>query len=98
MIVYRTCTVVLHINKTECLIINQNGSSNEAHRIDTLVQSQVSLISMSKSFVENLLPAFLSFFVGPWSDKYGRKPLLLAGYTGKGINKNNAWYNNLFDI
>ncbi|XP_035738036.1 proton-coupled folate transporter-like isoform X1 [Vespa mandarinia] len=82
LIVYRTCTVVLNINKTECLIINQNGSSNEAHRIDILVQSQVNLISMSKSFVENLLPAFLSFFVGPWSDKYGRKPLLLAGYTG----------------
>lgn len=82
---YRTCTIVLGINQTECSIIHQNGSSKEALRIDALVQPQVSLMSVSKSLIQSLLPAFLSFFVGPWSDKYGRKPLLLAGYVGQSI-------------
>ncbi|KAK2580079.1 hypothetical protein KPH14_012362 [Odynerus spinipes] len=83
--VYRTCTTLLGINQTECSILHQNGSSKEALRIDALVQPQVSLMSMSKSLIQSLLPAFLSFFVGPWSDKYGRKPLLLAGYIGQSI-------------
>ncbi|KAH0953519.1 hypothetical protein HN011_010320 [Eciton burchellii] len=82
MIVYRTCTVMLGINKTECQILHTNSNSVEAHRIDSLVQPRASLILMSKSFVESIFPSFLSLFLGPWSDKYGRKPVILSGYIG----------------
>ncbi|XP_014483618.1 PREDICTED: proton-coupled folate transporter-like isoform X2 [Dinoponera quadriceps] len=81
LIIYRTCTVTLRINQTECLILHNNGSSPEALKINLQVQPHVSLILMSKSFIESIFPSFLSLFLGPWSDKYGRKPLILSGYT-----------------
>lgn len=37
---------------------------------------------MSRAILENIVPAFISLFVGPWSDKYGRKPILLSTFTG----------------
>jgi PCFT/HCP family folate transporter-like MFS transporter 1/3 len=86
MIVYRTCTVMLGINKTECQILHTNSNSVEAHRIDSLVQPRASLILMSKSFVESIFPSFLSLFLGPWSDKYGRKPVILSGYIGDQVH------------
>ncbi|KAM0729267.1 putative peptidoglycan muropeptide transporter SLC46 [Formica fusca] len=82
LIVYRTCIITLGINKTECLILHNNSSSEEALRINTKVQPQASLILMSKSFIESIFPSFLSLFLGPWSDKYGRKPVILSGYIG----------------
>ncbi|XP_050453837.1 tetracycline resistance protein, class B-like isoform X3 [Cataglyphis hispanica] len=82
LIVYRTCIITLGINKTECLILHNNSSSEEALRINTKVQPQASLILMSKSFIESLFPSVLSLFLGPWSDKYGRKPVILSGYIG----------------
>ncbi|EZA62407.1 hypothetical protein DMN91_010681 [Ooceraea biroi] len=82
MIVYRTCTMMLGVNKTECRILHDNSSSPEAHRIDLLVQPHASLIVMSKSFVESIFPSLLALFLGPWSDKYGRKPVILSGYIG----------------
>lgn len=83
LIVYRTCTMTLRINQTECLILHNNSSSPEALKINTQVQPQASLILMSKSFIESIFPSFLSLFLGPWSDKYGRKPVILSGYIGK---------------
>lgn len=85
LIVYRTCIITLGINKTECLILHNNSSSEEALRINTKVQPQASLILMSKSFIESIFPSFLSLFLGPWSDKYGRKPVILSGYIGNYI-------------
>ncbi|XP_055705496.1 proton-coupled folate transporter-like isoform X2 [Phlebotomus papatasi] len=37
---------------------------------------------MVRSLVEQMIPAFCSLFMGPWSDKFGRKPLLYASFTG----------------
>lgn len=80
---YRTCTMTLKINQTECMILHNNSSSAEALRINSQVQPQASLILTSKSFIESIFPSFLSLFLGPWSDKYGRKPVILSGYIGK---------------
>lgn len=37
---------------------------------------------MSRAILENIVPAFISLFIGPWSDKYGRKPILLSTFAG----------------
>ncbi|XP_014612074.1 PREDICTED: proton-coupled folate transporter-like isoform X1 [Polistes canadensis] len=84
LVLYRTCTIVLNINKTECLLLKNNGSSSEALRINKLVQPEIYIFNICKSVIESLLPTILSFFVGPWSDTYGRKPLFITslfGYT-----------------
>ena len=51
--------------------------------LEKSVQPHASYILMYQSFVTGIVPALLSFFLGPWSDRYGRKPLLLAGYAGE---------------
>ncbi|XP_012226554.1 probable peptidoglycan muropeptide transporter SLC46 isoform X2 [Linepithema humile] len=82
LIVHRTCLVTLGINETECLILHNNSSSAEALRINQIVQPYTSFILTSKSFIESTWPSCLSLFLGQWSDKYGRKPLLISGYLG----------------
>lgn len=79
---YRTCSITLNINKTECLLLHENSSSAEALKIDAQVQPKASLILMTKSIIESVIPAFLSLFLGPWSDIYGRKSIMLPGYVG----------------
>ncbi|XP_043502265.1 proton-coupled folate transporter-like [Polistes fuscatus] len=84
LLMYRTCTIVLNINKTECMLLKNNGSSSEALRINKLVQSEIYKYNICRSVIENLFPTIISFFVGPWSDTYGRKPLIITslfGYT-----------------
>lgn len=80
LIVYRTCVSTLKLNDTECSILHSNSSSEEALRINSMAQPYAALIIMSKSFMESISPSFLLLFLGPWSDKYGRKPVMLSGY------------------
>lgn len=82
LIVYRTCSVTLSINKTECSLLHDNSSSAEALKIDAQVQPKASLILMTRSIIESIVPALLSLFLGPWSDIYGRKSIMLSGYIG----------------
>lgn len=85
LIVYRTCIKILKLNETECSILRNNSSSEEALRINSMVQPYATLIMMGKSFLESISPSFLSLFLGPWSDKYGRKPVMLSGYISNHI-------------
>ncbi|XP_031845559.1 putative peptidoglycan muropeptide transporter SLC46 isoform X1 [Nomia melanderi] len=82
LIVYRVCSVTLNINKSECMLMHENSSSPEALRIDAKVQPEATVILISQTFIQSIFPAFLSLFLGPWSDKHGRKPILILGYIG----------------
>ncbi|XP_017756151.1 PREDICTED: proton-coupled folate transporter-like [Eufriesea mexicana] len=82
LIVYRTCSTILNINKTECLLLHENSSSAETLKIDAQIQPKASLILMTKSIIESIIPALLSLFLGPWSDINGRKSIILSGYIG----------------
>lgn len=37
---------------------------------------------MTYSMLHNVWPGILVLFVGPWSDKFGRRPVLLVSFTG----------------
>lgn len=37
---------------------------------------------MTKSMIESIIPAAVSLFIGPWSDKFGRKPVMLTSTFG----------------
>nr|XP_033338649.1 proton-coupled folate transporter-like isoform X2 [Megalopta genalis] len=82
LIVYRVCSITLSINNSECLLLHENVSSAEALKIDAEVQPEASKILMVKTFMECIIPTFLSLFLGPWSDKHGRKSILMLGYVG----------------
>ena len=83
LMVYRSCQFLLGSEETDCDLLHTDSNSKKAMDLHEKVQPFVSYIIMYKSFVDGLVPAFLSFFLGPWSDKYGRKPLLVASYAGK---------------
>ncbi|XP_078050574.1 putative peptidoglycan muropeptide transporter SLC46 isoform X2 [Augochlora pura] len=74
--------ITLSINNTECLLLHENISSAEALKIDEQVQPVASIIITVKTCIECIIPSFLSLFLGPWSDKHGRKSILLLGYVG----------------
>lgn len=38
---------------------------------------------MARSLLESIIPAIVSLFIGPWSDKFGRRPIVLTTFTGK---------------
>ncbi|XP_046746261.1 tetracycline resistance protein, class D-like [Diprion similis] len=82
LILYRTCLFSLNINLTECNILRTNASSPEAIILEAKVQPYASMILLAKSIIENLLPAIASLFLGSWSDRAGRRPLLLLSLAG----------------
>lgn len=53
---------------------------------EKMVQSYVTTLNMYKLLIESLVPAILAFFIGPWSDTYGRRPLMMAPLIGYGLN------------
>uniref|UniRef100_A0A182N879 Major facilitator superfamily (MFS) profile domain-containing protein n=1 Tax=Anopheles dirus TaxID=7168 RepID=A0A182N879_9DIPT len=81
-IVFQTCTAAFGKNESLC---RQLGTDNETAEIEELekdVQPYSANILMAKSLVESIVPALSSMFIGPWSDRYGRKPVLVACFTG----------------
>lgn len=50
--------------------------------IETQVQPYVARILMARSLLESIIPAIVSLFIGPWSDKFGRRPIVLTTFTG----------------
>ncbi|XP_015123575.1 proton-coupled folate transporter [Diachasma alloeum] len=82
LILYQTCRLTLGESHDDtCDLLHTNSSSQAAMDLEKLIQPRASYILLSKSLIEGILPAFLSLFLGPWSDKYGRKPILIAAFT-----------------
>ncbi|XP_020717052.1 proton-coupled folate transporter isoform X2 [Ceratitis capitata] len=48
--------------------------------IEKQIQPYVSKINMVSSMLNNVWPGILVLFVGPWSDKFGRRPILLMTF------------------
>ncbi|KAH8284796.1 hypothetical protein KR054_001181 [Drosophila jambulina] len=80
-ILYQTCVTVLEYNATECEpFLGTNRASDKAKA--SQVQEYASTITMASSIIESTVPAIVSLFLGPWSDKFGRRPILLSTFTG----------------
>nr|XP_036219254.1 tetracycline resistance protein, class A-like isoform X2 [Bactrocera oleae] len=79
---YQTCTVVYEYNATVCKpMMGIVPETNQSAEIETKVQPYVANIIMTSSVITSVLPAFLSLFIGPWSDKFGRRPVLVATFS-----------------
>ncbi|XP_072388485.1 probable peptidoglycan muropeptide transporter SLC46 isoform X1 [Diabrotica undecimpunctata] len=86
LIVYRTCYIILGYNKTACAELGNDNvnivNKNETEALDKLVVPTADIITMVKTTVESLFPVFVCMVAGPWSDKHGRKPVLLMSLIG----------------
>ncbi|CAD7014373.1 uncharacterized protein LOC101459008 isoform X2 [Ceratitis capitata] len=81
-LLYQTCTVVYEHNETACQPMWGIGpKTEESEAIETEIQPYVARIIMTSLVISSVLPAFLSLFIGPWSDKFGRRPVLVATFS-----------------
>lgn len=79
--------------KTSQLIQKVNLQSFFAfklQKLEKIVESYATTILMFRAILENIVPAIFSLFIGPWSDKYGRKPVLLCTFTGR--SESETWF------
>ncbi|XP_066138566.1 probable peptidoglycan muropeptide transporter SLC46 isoform X2 [Euwallacea fornicatus] len=81
LMIYRTCTVTLGKDKHNCSLLG-NSADPKIKALEKLVQPKADIISMVKSLVDGLSSAILCLFVGPWSDRFGRKPVIVINLIG----------------
>ncbi|XP_073847557.1 probable peptidoglycan muropeptide transporter SLC46 [Musca autumnalis] len=81
-IIYQTCTTIFHHNETDCKKLSTRNASDYIKSIETEVQSYTVVFFMTNSLIQSIVPALCGTFVGAWSDRFGRKPLLIASFTG----------------
>ncbi|XP_067630543.1 probable peptidoglycan muropeptide transporter SLC46 isoform X2 [Eurosta solidaginis] len=81
-ILFQTCTVIYKHNDTECQpMLGIIPETKQSKVIETEIQPYVARIIMANSITTSVLPAFLSLFIGPWSDRHGRRPVLIATFS-----------------
>ncbi|XP_073973441.1 proton-coupled folate transporter isoform X2 [Rhodnius prolixus] len=76
--VHKACTVNLGFAKEIC----DNLTAPEHKSYQHEVQIKVSTFHQYENIASHFVPILLAFFLGPWSDKVGRKLPLLLGLMG----------------
>lgn len=66
-------------NATDC---SELGVSNATKAIEEKIQPHVAEIMMVMSLSGAIIPAVMSLFIGPWTDKFGRKKVIIAAFFG----------------
>lgn len=84
-----TSTFPNHLLKQICLSKGFNiiecskmVGNNNTKNIEEVVQPQVAAIMMTISVLNSVVSGVLTMFLGPWSDKAGRKKVILATFLG----------------
>lgn len=83
IILYRTCVHSLDHSVDECKGFLSPDKTNATKPLEEEVQKYVTYVSTVKTIIESLAPAFLSLFLGVWSDTHGRKPLIVWPLLGE---------------
>lgn len=65
-------------NATDC----DNLNGNKTKYIEDEIQPHVATIMMTISLLTSIIPAIMSLFLGPWTDKFGRKKVICATFIG----------------
>lgn len=81
-IIYRTCYVSLGHNQSDCAKLGSKDRDNATQDLEKVVEPYANIIMMTQSLITQIVPALLCLFIGPWSDKRGRKPVLIFNLIG----------------
>ncbi|CAD7014370.1 proton-coupled folate transporter [Ceratitis capitata] len=81
-LLYQSCTVVFGHTEAECEPMLGISNATINHEIENQVQPYVSRIILANSLVSSIIPALLALFIGAWSDRFGRRPVLLIALIG----------------
>ncbi|XP_063830583.1 probable peptidoglycan muropeptide transporter SLC46 [Ostrinia nubilalis] len=83
LIMHRTCVHELNRTASECQhflspeMTSTPEELSQRQELEREVQEYANKVMTAKSVLESAGPAVLSLFVGAWSDKHGRKPLIV---------------------
>ncbi|XP_053967215.1 uncharacterized protein LOC128868765 [Anastrepha ludens] len=81
-LLFQTCVAVYDYDEQVCEpLLGVKSKNDEAIVIETKVQPYVARIIMVNSLINSILPALLCLFIGAWSDKFGRRPILIATFS-----------------
>lgn len=81
-IIYRTCYASLGYNRLDCEKLGSRDYRNETGGLEKLVQPYANLVIMTQTLLTGLIPAVTYLFIGAWSDKNGRKPVMKFAIAG----------------
>ncbi|CAG0886398.1 unnamed protein product [Darwinula stevensoni] len=95
MVILKVCKNDL--NYTDAICENMtHGGLDENSEYQNNVQKETARFNVYKSVVENLVPFFFVLFLGPWSDKHGRKVPLVLSVLGTLLSQVGALVNSIF--
>lgn len=70
-------------NAANCSELSDNNGTKD---IEELIQPKVAEMMMTLNLMHAIIPAIMSLFFGPWTDKYGRKKIIVATSIGFTVN------------
>lgn len=73
----------LGYNISECALLGSENKDNYTQNLESIVQPYANVISMVNGIPSGITSAFIALFIGSWSDKYGRKPVIILTTAGK---------------
>ncbi|XP_032519811.2 probable peptidoglycan muropeptide transporter SLC46 [Danaus plexippus] len=86
LILYRTCVHSLNHTQQECQVFLSPVKNNGSQALEEEVQKYATFVSMVRTIIESVAPAILSLFLGVWSDRHGRKPLVVWPLLGMTVS------------
>ncbi|XP_023024963.2 probable peptidoglycan muropeptide transporter SLC46 isoform X1 [Leptinotarsa decemlineata] len=81
LLIYRTCYILLGYGESNCSLLG-NTDNNITQALEKLVEPTAQTVGTVQSTVLSVPMILLCICLGPWSDKFGRKPILLLFQLG----------------
>ena len=95
MVILKVCKNDLNYTDAICENLTHGGiDGNSVYQSN--VQKETARFNVYKSVIENLVPFFFVLFLGPWSDKHGRKVPLVLSVLGTLLSQVGALINSIY--
>lgn len=85
-IVYQTCVVKLGPAEDLCSRLYSDENTTASTYLEQVVQPYAASISMAIVLLTSVVPAVAALFFGPWSEKFGRRPVIAIASIGELLN------------
>lgn len=77
LVIYRTCYVTLGYDKSECALLGTGHKDNLTDNLTQLVEPDANYLILYIQLPSGFVSSLMGLYIGSWSDKNGRKPVLL---------------------
>ncbi|XP_039444141.1 tetracycline resistance protein, class D-like [Culex pipiens pallens] len=81
-IVYQTCVFKLGSAEEVCSQLHSDDNATASMVLEQVVQPYAASVSMAIVLLTSVVPAVAALFFGPWSERFGRKPVIAIASIG----------------